>query len=120
MKMSKRTLAITLAITLSSGAASAMTIERAGGIKVVGEPSWVAAVTVCERNQSDCFKITTENHAKGRALEVGDAFERMVVAPAGAFDIGNPYSVVDYVKSEFGAGVVEIIKNNGEDDKDHW
>lgn len=109
-----------IALTVLASAASATSIERAGGIKVEGESTWVSAVTVCETNRSDCFKITTETEARGRALEAGEGFGPVVVAPRGSFSISNPYSVADYVQAQFGASHVEIIMSNGEDDKDHW
>ena len=105
---------------MAATSVSAATIERAGGAKLAGQSTWVAAVTVCSTNQSDCFKLITENDAAGRSFEESDVFGPVVVAPQGSFSVSNPHSVESYVKAQFGFEHVEIIRNNGEEEKDHW
>lgn len=115
---SKIIAAATVLATLAVSSVSAATIERAGGAKVVGESSWVSAITVVLDN-GDRIKMTTEKDAAGRVLEAGDSFDQLVVAPRGAFSISNPYSVADYVEAQYGEHV-EILFTNGEDERDHW
>lgn len=110
----------TVLATLAVSSVSAATIERAGGAKVAGESTWVAAVTVCETNQSECFKITTEKEAAGRVFEESEVFGQLVVAPRGSFMISNSASVQKYVSEAYGFDHVEIILNNGEDENSHW
>lgn len=116
---SKMIITAAILTAISASTASAASIERAGGAKVLGEPSWVAAVTYIS-DEGERIKITTEKDAAGRDLQAGDGFDRVVIAPTGAYSISNPYSVVAYVKSELGAGYVDVIKSNGEEEKDHW
>lgn len=118
--ISKTIVTATVLATMAVTAASAATIERAGGAKVSGESTWVSAVTVCAENQSECFKITTEKEAAGRNFEESDVFGQVVVAPRGSFSISNPYSVQEYVADRFGYDHVEILFTNGEDETDHW
>lgn len=108
-----KSIMFTVGLLITASAASATSIERAGGAKIAGESAWANAVTVCEVNHSRCFKITTEKHAAGRSVDAQ-------VFPTGSFSISNPYSVKEFVEAQFGASHVEIIKDNGEDERDHW
>lgn len=115
---SKIITAATIIATLAVTSVSAATIERAGGAKVVGESSWVSAITVV-LDDGERIKLTTEKEADGRALEAGDSFDQLVIAPRGAFSISNSYSVQAFVAEQYGEHV-EILFTNGEDEKDHW
>ena len=115
---SKIITAATVLAALAATSVSAATIERAGGAKVVGESSWVSAITVV-LDDGQRIKMTTEKEAAGRALETGDTFDQLVIAPRGAFSTSNPYSVQAFVEAQYGENV-EILFTNGEDERDHW
>lgn len=84
---------------LSTAAASAASLERVG-VKVAGEPSFVAGVQIVD--QANGIRIfTTEAMLGGRAAENPD----VIVLPAGTFNPANAISSLRWARANIGGHI---------------